>query len=420
METGILYLLDIIRYYLGLKTLFKKKMRRLWIPIMGEVICLIVASTCGDNNRVAEVILVSVYFLSILSILIMIEGEIKERLLYVLGLFTIFSCLDELVGFFLAKILLGLIYKAVFECVGSIILLAILLLFQKMKPEIQIKRIWLTLFTVLASVCVTVIIFVFSNVEYVQKFSGQIFYKIMLLIGYGCLIGLIAVALYAKEMNQKEQELFEMEKRINEMQKKYYLSLLERESDTRRYRHDINNHLMCLRNLADGNLEVQNYIDNLQEQFYDIKRKNYETGSEILNILLSNHLSGITKDVSVSIVGKVTAQADINDVDFCTIFSNLLSNAVEEVGRTACINPYVKIEIKTGKIYLMIIIRNSSTAIIEDKEEKVTTKKQDKRNHGIGLGNVRETIKRNKGRFSLEGNGEEVSAKVILNLKNDR
>ena len=37
--------------------------------------------------------------------------------------------------------------------------------------------------------------------------------------------------------------------------------------------------------------------------------------------------------------------------------------------------------------------------------------------HGIGLRNVREIVCRNNGRFSLEGNGEEVSTKVILNLK---
>ncbi len=39
------------------------------------------------------------------------------------------------------------------------------------------------------------------------------------------------------------------------------------------------------------------------------------------------------------------------------------------------------------------------------------------KNHGIGLRNVREIVCRNNGRFSLEGNGEEVSTKVILNLK---
>lgn len=416
MEIGILYLLNIVRYYLGLKILFKKFFQRLWIPVIGEIICLIIVVLYSDNE-VVEVIAACVYFMSFLSILIMIEGELKERLLNVIGAFAFYSCLDELIGFFFNKIFIEALYEAILECVGSIILLAILLLFQKIISKIKIKRIWITFFIILTSIWETIIMFVFSREGYIQTFSGQLVYKIMLLIEYGCLLGLIVVALYTKEQNQKDQKLLNMEKYINEIQKNYYLSLLEREADTRRYRHDINNHLMCLRALVDGNIEAQNYIDNLQEKLYVIKNKSYETGFELMNILLVNHLSEIEKNVSISLVGKIMGKPDISDVDFCTIFSNLLSNAVEEVKRTPCINPCIKIEIKTGKVYLMITIRNSSTVLIEDCEQNIITKKQDPKNHGIGLRNVRETVCRNNGRFSLEGNGEEVSAKVILNLK---
>lgn len=416
MEIGILYLLDIVRYYLGLKFLFKKKFRKLWIPVIGEIICLIIAAFYSDN-KVVEVIAACVYFMSFLSILLMIEGELKERLLNVIGAFAFYSCLDELIGFFFDEIFIKALYKAILECVGSIILLAILMLFQKIKSKIKIKRIWITFFVILTSIWETIIMFVFSRDEYIQTFHGQLIYKAMLLTGYGCLLGLIAVALYTKEQSQKYQELLNMEKYINEMQKNYYLSLLERETDTRRYRHDINNHLMCLRALVDGNIVAQNYIDNLQEKLYIIKNKSYETGFELMNILLGNHLSEIEKSVSISLVGKIMAKPDISDADFCTIFSNLLSNAVEEVKRTPCINPYIKIEIRTGKVYLMITIRNSSTVLIDDCKQNTMTKKQDKRNHGIGLRNVREAVCRNNGRFSLESNGEEVSAKIILNLK---
>lgn len=416
MEIGILYLLDIVRYYLGLKFLFKKKFRKLWIPVIGEIICLIIAAFYSDN-KVVEVIAACVYFMSFLSILLMIEGELKERLLNVIGAFAFYSCLDELIGFFFDEIFIKALYKAILECVGSIILLAILMLFQKIKSKIKIKRIWITFFVILISIWETIIMFVFSRDEYIQTFHGQLIYKAMLLTGYGCLLGLIAVALYTKEQSQKYQKLLNMEKYINEMQKNYYLSLLERETDTRRYRHDINNHLMCLRALVDGNIVAQNYIDNLQEKLYIIKNKSYETGFELMNILLGNHLSEIEKSVSISLVGKIMAKPDISDADFCTIFSNLLSNAVEEVKRTPCINPYIKIEIRTGKVYLMITIRNSSTVLIDDCKQNTMTKKQDKRNHGIGLRNVREAVCRNNGRFSLESNGEEVSAKIILNLK---
>lgn len=74
----------------------------------------------------------------------------------------------------------------------------------------------------------------------------------------------------------------------------YYVCFF-READTRRYRHDINNHLMCLRALVDGNIEAQNYIDNLQEKLYVIKNKSYETGFQLMNILLGNYLSEIEK-----------------------------------------------------------------------------------------------------------------------------
>lgn len=233
--------------------------------------------------------------MSFLSILLMIEGELKERLLNVIGAFAFYSCLDELIGFFFNEIFIKALYKAILECVGSIILLAILMLFQKIKSKIKIKRIWITFFVILTSIWETIIMFVFSRDEYIQTFHGQLIYKAMLLTGYGCLLGLIAVALYTKEQSQKDQKLLNMEKYINEMQKNYYLSMLERETDTRRYRHDINNHLMCLRALVDGNIVAQNYIDNLQEKLYIIKNKSYETGFELMNILLGNHLSEIEK-----------------------------------------------------------------------------------------------------------------------------
>ena len=89
MEIGILYLLNIVRYYLGLKILFKKFFQRLWIPVIGEIICLIIVVLYSDNE-VVEVIAACVYFMSFLSILIMIEGELKERLLNVIGAFAFY------------------------------------------------------------------------------------------------------------------------------------------------------------------------------------------------------------------------------------------------------------------------------------------------------------------------------------------
>ena len=78
-------------------------------------------------------ILISIYFLSVLSVFIMIERKLKDRLLYILGLFAMFACLDELIGVFLTKIISELVYKSILECVGSIVILTSIFIFQRIK-----------------------------------------------------------------------------------------------------------------------------------------------------------------------------------------------------------------------------------------------------------------------------------------------
>ena len=94
--------------------------------------------------------------------------------------------MGELIGVFLTKIISELVYKSILECVGSIVILTSIFIFQRIKITIHIKRIWFTLFTIFASACVAFMMFVLSGVEDIQKFSGETLYKVMILIGYGC------------------------------------------------------------------------------------------------------------------------------------------------------------------------------------------------------------------------------------------
>ncbi len=43
------------------------------------------------------------------------------------------------------------------------------------------------------------------------------------------------------------KKYLETEKLLRQTQKSYYETMLQKEEDTRRFRHDIINHLMCLR-----------------------------------------------------------------------------------------------------------------------------------------------------------------------------
>ncbi|MDE6982211.1 MAG: ATP-binding protein, partial [Lachnospiraceae bacterium] len=47
------------------------------------------------------------------------------------------------------------------------------------------------------------------------------------------------------------------------------------------------------------------------------------------------------------------------------------------------------------------------------------TRKKDRENHGLGLINVRETVKKNGWSFELTGDGKVVTARVTLRIKTE-
>ncbi len=238
---------------------------------------------------------------------------------------------------------------------------------------------------------------------------------------YGFVICFIIFAAYIKKVNDKLARLVETERMLKEMQKDYYTALLSKEEDTRRYRHDMNHHLICLADLIKQGLsdEAQIYISELQGKMDDIKGKHYATGNDILDIILNSQLAGI-KDIDVTVWGQSKRPLNISNVELCIIISNLLKNAIEETERISDQKKYIDILVKEGEHYFIMEIKNPSPLCIDANVGQIKTKKKDKRNHGIGLGNVAETVKKNGGDFYLSGDGAEVCAKVVLKVKNDR
>jgi sensor histidine kinase regulating citrate/malate metabolism len=192
--------------------------------------------------------------------------------------------------------------------------------------------------------------------------------------------------------------------------------MLEREESTRKYRHDMNNHLICLNQLAKEGTSnsVQEYISNMQNQVLDIQSKVFKVGNEILDAILNYHLSMLDKDVKVEIIGFCSEITMINNVDLCTIFANLIQNAVEELKKESSGEKYFKVIIQTGKEFIKIEIINTISDKSYQKSNLLRSEKKDKRNHGIGLGNVRQTVEKNGGSFETTISNHIFVARVIL------
>ncbi len=180
----------------------------------------------------------------------------------------------------------------------------------------------------------------------------------------------------------------------------------------------MNNHLLCIYELAENGKieELKDYVEQLKNQFSSIQRKSYVTGNDIMDILLNYHLSGL-KDIKVSVTGQCSKEFMISQMEFCTVFSNIIKNAIEEVKRLSEKEKYIKVKILQRKQCIIINVKNSSSLKNNGHEIELKTSKKDKRNHGIGLKNIVETVEKNKGKFTLVGDGKEAVAELILPCK---
>lgn len=231
------------------------------------------------------------------------------------------------------------------------------------------------------------------------------------------------IVFFIRNMNEKMQQALYMERQMQQQQVQYYEALLHEEEETRRYQHDMNAHMMSLSSLvAEGDIErTKGYIDGMMECLQSIRKSTYKTGNQILDSILNFYLGQLNDKVVVSVKGMCQHTIAISDIDMCTVFSNLFQNAVEALqafGQSEC---FLKVQIDEGTVYMKMVIENSIDLeqIQTDTAGNFQTSKKDKKNHGLGLLNVKEVVKRNGGKFDVHIEGNQFSCYVILRMQRD-
>lgn len=419
-----LYIVEILLYRVGSKTLFGTSMKKTPLLLMvGGIFCVVTTWTTKAELQYYELFMIVYAVVWIISF-ILLEEKIGKRLIILFSIFCISSCTDEIFGVVLKSLLnLPTYLNASYGVMEAFLSASFLVLGGKL-----VKRFNVTIEKVVEFIRKTVVLVVIwmciclsltvSGLLYAQHYLVEEWEKnafnILSVMGFIGMAGIVIFVIYIKNANEKMEQLLRTERELKNMQEQYYNVLLEREADTRKYRHDMNNHLLCLYEMAaEGKIEsLQAYISEMKKSFSGIQKRCYVTGNDVMDILLNYHLSEL-KDTEVSVIGQSSKQLAINDVEFCKIFSNIIQNAVEETNRQEGKRRYIRVKIQQGNDCLSVTVKNSSNLVWEG-ERKLVTSKNDKINHGIGLENVTETVMHNHGNFEFNGNGKEVTATVIL------
>lgn len=420
----LLYVFEIVRYIIAHKLFFEGKIKGLKQMILSGIIYLtvIILGNFPSENRY----LVS-YVVAGISVYFIFVGNWKVKIFRILSILAVTASLDELIGVILYSSFDSVILNEIKVIIENMVTIIIFLLFIAVKNRCrlsdskennlpEIKR-YIVIMSLIISLSLAT-----ATLSYVLKYiideRMKMLCHIVSFVNYGCIIIVVIYILSMKSANERMGKLIETERALKQMSENYYSTLLRKEEETRKYRHDMNNHILCLKEYAkkEKASDTLQYIGILQERLEEIQKRVYFTGNDILDILLNYYLQSL-ENTDITVTGMCKCKIEINDADFCIVISNLLQNAIEEIHRLEDEDRYIRINVEQGKSFFRLEIRNSSKAVFAKNKKFPKTQKEDKENHGIGLINIMETIERNQGEFEIEGNGREVCATVILPIE---
>ena len=388
-------------------SLFSKKIKGLLIAF--HIIFAIVFTLYFNSvNDALQFVFLGLYFIRFLFVQFYITRKLSFNMLYLPTLIISLDSLLQCCVFWALKQFLPHIDK--FSVVKSvsfvfqIILFALIYYIRTHDNHFTKSLIFgLKLVSKSAAILVLISVFITEGIISLITYSTSEFALQQNLIAFFLiiLVVIVFVILFSLLINSISKKYFEGTSKLMEEQVKtqlsHYETLNEIKHEYRSFRHDYKNHMHCIRSLIDANKidEASTYIDKLSDAPI-INTELFETGNHILDAILNDKTSKAAKTNTRFSVSGVFSDS-FEPVDLCTIFSNLLDNAIEAC---ALINgdKIIKIDLKMQQGYQLISISNPINNI---ENQNLSTTKNDKERHGFGISNVKNAVSRHGGELVI-------------------
>ncbi|WP_270940171.1 ATP-binding protein [Romboutsia lituseburensis] len=212
-----------------------------------------------------------------------------------------------------------------------------------------------------------------------------------------CNIFLIFIINNIIKKMKDESEMKSLNDKLD-MQYNHYLSIQESQMKVRQLYHDINNHMACIKELQ--NEDVNEYIDSINDQLKEYKNT-FTTNNMILDIIL-NEKNSVCKKNNTDLTCDINFSkcSFIEMIDISSIFSNIIDNAIQACKKVED-NRYISIRGTVVKSYYVIRCENSKNNKIKLNDKKIVTTKKDKFLHGIGLKSVKSSLDKYNGDLEI-------------------
>ncbi len=252
-----------------------------------------------------------------------------------------------------------------------------------------------------------VTIFIASNISFLfanTPLSGSEFaiFQLRTLVDA---IGLVMLYAYHVQIQnlQIRMDMVKMETILKNQYQQYEHSKEVSDNINFKY-HDLKQYITILRkDMPEGT--KKHLLDKIESEIHDFEVQN-KTGNDILDTLLSaKSVTCRNQDITLTSVvnGRLLEFMDV--IDICTIFGNILDNAIEyektiEDTEKRMINLTV---VDRNKIFLVILCENyMGEGQIRLKNGLPETSKEDSPLHGYGLRSVQHAARKYEGEMSID------------------
>ena len=237
---------------------------------------------------------------------------------------------------------------------------------------------------------------------------------IFIILGVFLELALLLILAATREI-YKERDL--LNQKYLKVQESHYRYLEQRETATKKFRHDMRNHIYILQHLLDqGKLEEAKQYAGEMEQHFNAMGTPISVNHGIVDAILNKYAAEcVEKNIALSVKGYMPQECGISSFDLCVIFSNLLSNAIEATEN--CVEKRICLELRHEEGIFMLCMKNTFDGKLVGKNGNIQTRKQDKETHGYGLINVKECVERNQGHINIQQQELEFVVTIFLKVE---
>lgn len=243
--------------------------------------------------------------------------------------------------------------------------------------------------------------------------------KLMLLcvscIWLMCLIMYFIVQQMSKD-NQTKLE-YELMKEKEKYSKESMEIIKRSNEELREFKHDLKNYLLPLQEAMETmpQSEMVKVWEKINQKIEDVQTL-IQTGNSYVDSMINTKITLARSekvDVKCTILSKMEG---IDDLEFCTVFGNLMDNAIEAERKvTEKKEIIIFVEEKMG--YLRLEIQNKIEKSVLNENSSLNTTKKDTSSHGIGHKSVKRTMQKVGGVLKYYETGDLFCAEAVFPIK---